>query len=94
MGYPREEAGAGNPPARICEGEAEWPSYSTTTAILRRTCHPGSLAARLQQWQFVVRILPPTDNSVMVRDSKSNAMLTGVASKDTILMSVIVHRFT
>jgi hypothetical protein len=29
VGYPREEPGAGNPPARICEGEAEWPSYST-----------------------------------------------------------------
>ena len=27
----REEPGAGKPPARICEGEAEWPSYSTTT---------------------------------------------------------------
>ena len=23
------EQGAGKPPARICEGEAEWPSYST-----------------------------------------------------------------
>ncbi|WP_245507254.1 IS30 family transposase, partial [Rhizobium sp. PP-CC-3G-465] len=29
-GYSREEPGAGNPPARICEGEAEWHSYSTT----------------------------------------------------------------
>ncbi|WP_210213262.1 hypothetical protein, partial [Sinorhizobium meliloti] len=28
-GYSREEPGAGNPPARICEGEAEWHSYST-----------------------------------------------------------------
>src|SRR5438270_5343682 len=27
----REEPGAGKPPARICEGEAEWPSYSTRT---------------------------------------------------------------
>jgi hypothetical protein len=27
----REEPGAGKPHARICEGEAEWPSYSTTT---------------------------------------------------------------
>jgi hypothetical protein len=27
----REEPGAGKPPARICEGGAEWPSYSTTT---------------------------------------------------------------
>jgi hypothetical protein len=27
----REEPGAGDPPARICEGKAEWPSYSTTT---------------------------------------------------------------
>ena len=25
----REEPGAGNPHARICEGEAEWHSYST-----------------------------------------------------------------
>jgi hypothetical protein len=31
----REEPGAGKPPARICEGKAEWPSYSTT--ILPRT---------------------------------------------------------
>ena len=29
-GYLREEPGAGKPHARICEGEAEWPSYSTT----------------------------------------------------------------
>ncbi len=27
-----EEPGAGNPHARICEGEAEWPSYSTQYA--------------------------------------------------------------
>ncbi len=26
----REEPGAGKPHAGICEGEAEWPSYSTT----------------------------------------------------------------
>ena len=37
-GYFREEPGAGKPHARICEGEAEWPSYSTTTLLgaLRR----------------------------------------------------------
>ncbi|MGY3387554.1 hypothetical protein ACVWW6_000145 [Bradyrhizobium sp. USDA 3311] len=28
--------GAGKPPARICEGKAEWPSYSTTTRSLCR----------------------------------------------------------
>ena len=28
-GYFREEPGAGKPHARICEGEAEWISYST-----------------------------------------------------------------
>jgi hypothetical protein len=28
-GYLWEEPGAGKPPARICDGEAEWPSYST-----------------------------------------------------------------
>ena len=27
----QEEPGAGKPHARICEGEAVWPSYSTTT---------------------------------------------------------------
>ena len=32
-GYFREEPGAGKPHARICEGEAEWPSYSTTTRV-------------------------------------------------------------
>jgi hypothetical protein len=26
----REEPDAGKPHVRICEGEAEWPSYSTT----------------------------------------------------------------
>lgn len=36
-GYSREEPGAGNPHARICEGEAKWPSYSTTTML---TCAP------------------------------------------------------
>jgi hypothetical protein len=29
--YPREEPGAGKLHARICEGEAEWLSYSTVT---------------------------------------------------------------
>jgi len=29
--HPREEPSAGKPLARICEGEAEWLSYSTTT---------------------------------------------------------------
>ena len=29
-GYFHEEPYAGKPPVRICEGEAEWPSYSTT----------------------------------------------------------------
>ena len=33
-GYLREEPGAGKPHARICEGEAEWLSYSTTTLKL------------------------------------------------------------
>jgi hypothetical protein len=32
-GYPREEPSAGKPHARICEVEAEWLSYSTTTAL-------------------------------------------------------------
>ena len=36
-GYFREEPGAGKPPARICEGGAKWPSYSTT-APRRLTC--------------------------------------------------------
>jgi hypothetical protein len=30
-GYPQEEPDAGKPHVRICEGEAEWLSYSTTT---------------------------------------------------------------
>ena len=33
-GYLWEEPGAGKPPARICEGDAERPSYSTTTTTL------------------------------------------------------------
>lgn len=32
-GYPREEPGAGNPPARICEGESQWLSYSTAAVV-------------------------------------------------------------
>ena len=36
-GYFREEPGAGKPPARICEGEAKWPSYSTTTGVVSQT---------------------------------------------------------
>lgn len=32
--YPREEPDAGKPPVRICEGKAEWPSYSTTILVL------------------------------------------------------------
>ncbi|WP_207904061.1 hypothetical protein, partial [Rhizobium sp. PP-CC-3G-465] len=39
-GYSREEPGAGNPPARICEGEAEWHSYSTT---IDNGAHGGSV---------------------------------------------------
>jgi hypothetical protein len=31
LGKPQEEPSAGKPPARICEGEAEWLNYSTTT---------------------------------------------------------------
>ncbi|WP_316187604.1 MULTISPECIES: hypothetical protein [unclassified Bradyrhizobium] len=41
----REEPGAGKPHARICEGEAKWLSYSTTTCDrLRATsvCRRGS----------------------------------------------------
>ena len=29
----REEPGAGKPHARICEGKAEWPSYSTVAVL-------------------------------------------------------------
>ena len=32
----REEPSAGKPHARICEGEAEWPSYSTDQALAKR----------------------------------------------------------
>jgi hypothetical protein len=32
LGDPREEPSAGKPIAQICEGEAEWLSYSTTTS--------------------------------------------------------------
>ncbi|MEC5325686.1 hypothetical protein, partial [Aurantimonas sp. A3-2-R12] len=34
-GYFREEPGAGKPHARICEGEAEWISYSTIPEFVR-----------------------------------------------------------
>lgn len=43
-GYPREEPGTGNLPARICEGEAEWLSYSTTIPLA-----PGRAEARPSQ---------------------------------------------
>jgi hypothetical protein len=38
----REEPSAGKPHARICEGEAEWPSYSTATHFPAHTCYLGS----------------------------------------------------
>jgi hypothetical protein len=37
----REEPYAGKPPVRICEGEAEWPSYSTSPFR-----HPGKVLLR------------------------------------------------
>lgn len=43
-GYLWEEPGAGKPPARICEGEAEWPSYSTTTHLWALSWHAALLA--------------------------------------------------
>jgi hypothetical protein len=33
MARSREEPGAGKPHAQICEGAAEWPSYSTATRL-------------------------------------------------------------
>jgi hypothetical protein len=33
LGKPQEEPSAGKPPARICEGDAEWLNYSTTTNL-------------------------------------------------------------
>src|SRR5437870_2061268 len=33
---PREEPSAGKPHARICGGEAEWPSYPTTSRTLTK----------------------------------------------------------
>ena len=35
VGYLREEPGAGKPHARICEGEAEWLIYSTTSRKIK-----------------------------------------------------------
>jgi hypothetical protein len=32
-GKPQEEPSAGKPPARICEGEAEWLNYSTEESV-------------------------------------------------------------
>jgi hypothetical protein len=32
LGKPQEEPSAGKPPARICEGDADWLNYSTTTS--------------------------------------------------------------
>jgi hypothetical protein len=40
-GYFREEPGAGNPHARIREGEAEWPSYSADPVALLDPQHSG-----------------------------------------------------
>ncbi|WP_247513558.1 hypothetical protein [Bradyrhizobium sp. 157] len=38
-----KEPGAGKPPARICEGKAKWPSYSTTTVVPR---------SKMALWEF------------------------------------------
>ena len=45
---PREEPSAGKPLARICEGEAEWLNYSTTTnfeTVGQSRMESGSLPA-------------------------------------------------
>jgi hypothetical protein len=46
-GYFREEPGAGNPHARIREGEAEWPSYSTTTPAGRQPVDRAQLESSI-----------------------------------------------
>ncbi|TCR70971.1 hypothetical protein EV561_1371, partial [Rhizobium sp. BK376] len=58
-GYSREEPGAGNPPARICEGEAEWHSYSTTIESAHNACEvrTGGLAAGMRYLHGIVRRL-------------------------------------
>jgi len=49
-GYLREEPSAGKPHARICEGEAEWLSYSTATSALAGTgCYDLSGTLLLQR---------------------------------------------
>jgi hypothetical protein len=54
-GYFREEPGAGNPHARIREGEAEWPSYSTQIIVGPRHIGPevclGSGGESLHRFQ-------------------------------------------
>jgi hypothetical protein len=47
----REEPGAGKPPARICEGEAEWPSYSTANRRLRWCTATRRGAAPNMSWR-------------------------------------------
>jgi hypothetical protein len=45
----REEPGAGTPPARICEGGAEWPSYSSTARVGMPCCNQSEYAGSIQQ---------------------------------------------
>jgi len=42
----QEESGAGKPHARICEGEAEWPSYSTMIVVGEPACAEPDIERR------------------------------------------------
>src|SRR4051812_15635220 len=48
LGYSREEWYAGKPHIRICEGDAEWPSYSNTAQAWHKDalCKIAPLAKR------------------------------------------------
>jgi hypothetical protein len=54
---PREEPSAGKPHARICGGEAEWPSYPTIPVPIRAGVIGDALVAtRVESIPFVVEI--------------------------------------
>ena len=60
-GYFREEPGAGKPHARICEGEAEWISYST----IPQTRGPSILRPVLESIQVPGLVVDAMFSTVM-----------------------------
>jgi hypothetical protein len=85
LGKPQEEPSAGKPPARICEGEAEWLNYSTTTAknasvrtsILSRGRASGGVVGSSKALWAVRRARPSFSESKHLNSNASSFSIPG-----------------